>query len=192
MYYKLCLKFFHALALRLVVLKYSTISLMPDSRHETLIANVRNSIDSNTSKCGAFSWNPFPATHALKKLKDSGNKETLCGGNQLLVSIQSEDFLINLNTASKLFLRTIDLCKYLQSVSCNLVTACDNIDNVILPLSMKWDNRQRQISHYFLNELRINRGNDDDFTIVVPRRVGCQKYRSNVAADTPEKYYRCT
>lgn len=183
--------FFRTSALRTDVLKETIKTNMPESRHKNLIAMCETRWVQKHDSVIRFDELLIPIAEALEKLKETGNRETSQAANQLISAIRSDNFLITLKIALKIFMITVNLCKFLQGVDCDLSIACEHVDDVISTLSEIRQNADEHYSELYKHAFDAAKQlNGDDYEISVPRRVGRQIHRNNVEADTSEEYFR--
>lgn len=100
------------------------------------------------------------------------------------------NFLLGVAVTSRLLELTLHLSQYLQTVNLDIVQAYDHIHLVVGKLKTIRENADEEFHKIYLKTRII--AEKFGVEVSVPRRVGTQKYRSNVACSDSESYYRIT
>ncbi|XP_058985856.1 52 kDa repressor of the inhibitor of the protein kinase-like [Musca domestica] len=123
---------------------------------------------------------------SLEELGEKGCSDALSFHHRIV----KFDFLLGVAVTSRLLELTLHLSQYLQTVNLDIVQAYDHIHLVVGKLKTIRENADEEFHKIYL-ETRII-AEKFGVEVSVPRRVGTQKYRSNVACSDSESYYRIT
>lgn len=130
----------------------------------------------------------LPIVLALEELSLVTNMETSSKATQFLKSITSAEFVISICTAEVVFKHTISLCKCLQKVDCDLISAMDLVDNIYMVISDMRTNMDTCFARIFNEASSLLKTINGE--IKIPRLVSIQTKRCNVNVDSPEEYFR--
>lgn len=97
-------------------------------------------------------------------------------------------FNVALHILSSVLAHTLGLSRFLQTENLDLKVAVMHTKNVIRSLKLKRENAEEEFSEIFQ---KVEGASEKlNFPIKMPRVCGRMTQRSNIAADSPEVYYR--
>lgn len=179
--------FFRSSTQRSEVLRATIVETLPETRHNTLVALCETRWVYKHESVMRFK-ELYPAIiGALEKLESSINKETAQKSCQLLSAVKDPKFVIPLIIIENIFSYTLTLCKQLQTVNADLVEACNHVDDIIAIFDKMRENNEKYFSDMFsIAAIMLNKKKEE---IEFPRFATNQAHRSNVHANSSEKYY---
>jgi hypothetical protein len=180
--------FINISAKRTHILKQKIKECLPEARWNTLISMCETRWVENHDGLLRFKEIIIPIVEVLDKLSTVTDIETSSKANQFLKSIISPEFVVSICTAEVVFKHTLQLCKILQTVNCDLIEAMDLVQNIYMVINDMRQNMDSCFSKKFRDSLFILNAINGEMR--VPRLVSKQTKRCNVQVDSPENYFR--
>lgn len=180
--------FINSSAKRTHILKQKIKSCLPETRWSKLIPMCETRWVENHDGLLRFKEIIVPIVETLEELSAVADIETSSKSSQLLKAIVAPEFVISICTAEVIFKHTLQLCKVLQTVNCDLIQALDLVQNIHSVISNMRQNMDSCFSTIFRDSSFIL--SDVNGEMKIPRLVGRQTQRCNVPAGSPETYFR--
>ncbi|KAJ8897448.1 hypothetical protein PR048_002794, partial [Dryococelus australis] len=128
-----------------------------------------------------------PIVQSLLKIKEIANKEASQKTHQLYCAIIQIQFVVTLNTLNKIFLYTLALCKFLQTVNSDLAAVLRFVDDVVTTLDELRGNTHEFNGIYKASSLMFEKVGEK---IMISRIVTRSVHRANVPTDSTEEHFK--
>eukprot|EP00102_Acyrthosiphon_pisum_P018563 XP_016655773.1 PREDICTED: uncharacterized protein LOC107882221 [Acyrthosiphon pisum] len=123
---------------------------MAESNHDRLISMWETRWVQKHESIKRFHEMYIPIIHTLEEHQEVINNEISQKAHQFLATIIKPDFIWAFNVTEKVFSFTLQVCKYLQKINCDLTKARDHVQVVIDSLNTLCQNADMEFNLIFM------------------------------------------
>lgn len=125
---------------------------------------------------------------SLEEISTWKDPKASADAHNLLCCIIKSEFIISLFSAEKLLAYTLQLSKKLQEVNLDLLSAIDNVNDIVNVVSNIRDNVDKEFGEIFEKAAKILNQNGE--TVTLPRIIKKQGFRSGFETQDPQQHYK--